>query len=138
MIAFYELNTGAADIFSPTQKKFVLFIHAAVKKIADDYELRRPEKLDLGKEPLQIFAKNILRDRNAALAEMPAFTQMQVGKDQGFFFFPKNRSVCRKQESVIKDFVWNKSEHRAANVPAKNVFKISFFVMFCQFAKLLI
>ena len=34
--------------------------------------------------------KNCLRNGDAAFPEMTAFTEMEIGKDQRFFFFPEH------------------------------------------------
>ena len=79
----------------------MLLILEAVKKIADDDELRRFEKLDTVDQPLHVFAGNRRRNRYPAFPEMSGFADVQIGYDEGLLLLPENRPVAVEDEVVV-------------------------------------
>lgn len=82
MIAFNKLNGKGREIASPPAEQFQLLITFTVKHIANDDQLFRLEKLNEVNQALHIFLKNRLGHADARLAEMPCFTQVQIGKNK--------------------------------------------------------
>lgn len=103
MVAFNENDVDVRNILPPLQEKFQFLIGLTVKKVANDEQLNRFVKLNGGKQALQVFFKNILRNGNAGFAEMAGFAKVQVGNNQCFFFFPVDAPLRRKPEGVLSN-----------------------------------
>lgn len=79
----------------------MLFIGAAVKQVADNDKLTGFEKLNLGEQALHIFPEYGLRNSNTAFTKVAAFAKMKIGKDQSFFFFPKNTAFMAQPKCLL-------------------------------------
>ena len=80
-------------IISPSCKHVDLFIGMTVKQITNDDKISWFKKLDLCRQPLQVFFKNSLWYGDAILSKMAGLAKVKVRKDQRLFFFPENAAL---------------------------------------------
>jgi hypothetical protein len=76
------------QVLAPALEKIKLKVVMAMKKITHHDQLYRFKMLDQLHKPLHIGLHYALWNRDPCLAEMAAFAQVQIRKNQGFLFLP--------------------------------------------------
>ena len=106
VIASHQVDFQLGKIFSPFAEQSQFLVGLAVEHISHNNQPLRAEELQQAHQSLQVPLEHGLWNSDARFPEMPGFSKMQVGYNQGSFLFPIQAALRRDPESLALQFIF--------------------------------